>query len=288
MMTGRIRIMENLSRVTTEFQAQLLIDIRSTNPNLEDFHDLIRANKFNDHPKKDIESIDIKFDSDTLKKLDVVKKVKTGKLDASKSDERNCKIIYNSLKNLTLQDASDVRIWIYLTLFVCLKYTKARWGYDREISEKKLKERFVANSPQVARYRNSIGSLWWAGYLLNQKSVSQDYSFEHACKIFFRNTQIPFLVIGYPDLMSFENLFAGVLRLIEAEKDFENAKTTILEDKAIKSIKNDPSYKPKSDDYKNKCDQFFYNLNVACNGFNVHMMDKKELDSFFKSIYDNP
>ena len=281
--------MQSLSRVTNKFQSRLLEQIKSISEDYEKTQNLIIKDEFSNHElaRSEIENIDIKADIDALKKLDVIKNVK-GDVQARESDEKNCKIIYNALDRLTPQDASDVRIWTYLTLFICLKYSKNRWDYKSSNTDRWLKERFIPTSPQVIKYRNSLGSLWWAGYLLKRKSVAEDYSFDNACKIFFRTTDLPSLIIGYPELLSFEKIFAGVIRLIDKEVDFTTAKTSLLTNAAIKKINNDSSYKPKSEDYKNKSRQFFINLNVACNGFNVHMMDKKELDSFFKSIYDNP
>jgi len=269
--------MQSLSRVTNKFQSRLLDQIRPISDDHKNIHNLIIKDEFSNHElaRSEIENIDIKADIDALKKLDVIKNVK-GDVQARESDEKNCKIIYNALDQLTPQDASDVRIWTYLTLFVCLKYSKNRWNYKRSNSERWLKDRFIPTSPQVIKYRNSLGSLWWAGYLLKRKSVAEDYSFDNACKIFFRNTQIPFLVIGFPDLMSFEKLFAGVLRLIDKEADFTTAKTSLLENAAIKKINNDPSYKPKSKDYKNKCDQFFTNLNVIVN-LQQHKLNYKRI-----------
>lgn len=81
--------------------------------------------------------------------------------EGSKTDAENAKRIHHSLKNLTPSQATDQRIWTYLTHNVYQEYMAARWL--QKVSKGSL-ERYFAGTNRLL-IRNGIARLWWYGYL---------------------------------------------------------------------------------------------------------------------------
>ncbi|WP_274649018.1 DUF6339 family protein [Paenibacillus humicola] len=85
-------------------------------------------------------------------------------------DYENTKKIYTALKELTILQATDERLWVYLTHTIFWKYMRKRWPVesylDKDKPEEAIKERyfFMANRDR-ALIRNGIARLWWYGYV---------------------------------------------------------------------------------------------------------------------------
>lgn len=90
--------------------------------------------------------------------------------DNSEADEdlEKVKIVYDALKDLTLTQASDERLWAVLTHSVYWKYMRQRWPLEKREREKPdqfLRERyFLITNKSRALVRNGIARLWWYGY----------------------------------------------------------------------------------------------------------------------------
>jgi hypothetical protein len=89
--------------------------------------------------------------------------------DRGKNDAENSKRIYSALKDITPTQASDERLWAYLTHVTYWDYMKARWNVEtRQEGNTKnfITERyFFASNRQRALVRNGIARLWWYGYV---------------------------------------------------------------------------------------------------------------------------
>lgn len=85
-------------------------------------------------------------------------------------DFENTKKIYTSLKRLSVVQATDERLWAYLTHTTFWKYMRKRWPVEsylgKDKPEEAIKERyfFMANRDR-ALIRNGIARLWWYGYV---------------------------------------------------------------------------------------------------------------------------
>lgn len=91
----------------------------------------------------------------------------------SKFDAANAKKIYESLKHLTPVQATDSRIWTYLTHTIYFDYMKVRWMKEDGTAEGTMKRFFVNNNQGVIR--NGISRLWWYGYLTYDPSREDPY-----------------------------------------------------------------------------------------------------------------
>lgn len=85
-------------------------------------------------------------------------------------DFENTKKLYTALKGISVIQATDERLWTYLTHTVFWNYMRKRWPVesylDREKPVDAIKERyfFMANRDR-ALIRNGIARLWWYGYV---------------------------------------------------------------------------------------------------------------------------
>lgn len=94
--------------------------------------------------------------------------------DASKTDVENAKRLHKSLKNLTLAQAMDARIWTFLTHEVYHEYMRARWIESSNNITKGTLERYFANTNREI-IRNGIARLWWYGYLTYDENRKDPY-----------------------------------------------------------------------------------------------------------------
>lgn len=89
--------------------------------------------------------------------------------EVSKYDLENTKIIYNALSGISPTQATDRRLWSYLTHVTFWDYMKKRWPMDIAEPNKKIryiKERyFLENLNLRSLTHNGISRLWWFGYL---------------------------------------------------------------------------------------------------------------------------
>lgn len=83
----------------------------------------------------------------------------------AEDDATNAEKLFNYLKISPVQ-ASDPRLWAYLTHVTFCEYVKARWPIDDDDKDKvqKVKDRWLATRNSRSYERNAIARLWWAAY----------------------------------------------------------------------------------------------------------------------------
>ncbi len=117
---------------------------------------------------------------DELLQSTIVVEGKTPVLKAPKNpvvaDLDNAIALHEYYKNLDETQASDSRLWVYLSHVQFRKYTLARWGLEGEYKNLKddtakykainqlLEHWFVSSNDRDLR-RHSIARLWWAAHL---------------------------------------------------------------------------------------------------------------------------
>ena len=84
-----------------------------------------------------------------------------------KRDSENVRLVHTWLAHLTPVQASDARLWTYLTHSVYATYTAARWpiAADTEVVSRIRERYFVEGESLASITRNSIARLWWFGHL---------------------------------------------------------------------------------------------------------------------------
>ena len=87
-----------------------------------------------------------------------------------KDDPARCESIYKALQNLTPKQATDERVWAYLTHFVFWDYARARWPLPADKSKRKqsvLAHFFVGGVRGMVR-DNAVSRLWWMAHVCNR------------------------------------------------------------------------------------------------------------------------
>lgn len=279
-----------LKKLTVEFGDSLIDNMKTNDANgyyggVKDFNSLTEASEGIIGFGRDI-------DISNLSKLDILPSEKPGTKGIVLADKRNCKIIWNTLGNLSISEASDPMVWSYLSHFVCREYIVKRHPYNRLFSrENWLFEKFNSDTANLLRYEGSLSKLWWTGYILK---INNSYSFDDALDLFYISTDMHNVVFGSPILISFNDIFSGVLRLFDRKikslggtSEFLAEKSNTLEKKYRIKIKSDPTYKPLKSHYILKYRRFFTVLNASVNGYNIHLKNNNQLDAFLDDIYDN-
>lgn len=85
-------------------------------------------------------------------------------------DLENTKKVYTALKDITLVQACDERIWVYLSHQTFWNYMRKRWAVESYLQKEKpedaIRERyFFMSNKGRALVRNGIARLWWYGYV---------------------------------------------------------------------------------------------------------------------------
>lgn len=91
--------------------------------------------------------------------------------DEETMDAENCVIVYESLKDLTLQQATDERVWARLTHFDLWDYVQRRWPLNPNKPEQAMRSirahYFVSGIRGFFR-DNGVSRLWWMGWIASR------------------------------------------------------------------------------------------------------------------------
>lgn len=88
-------------------------------------------------------------------------------LDPDKDDLENSILLYESLKNINEVQASDERLWAYLTHTHFWKYMRKRWPIeDAKNPLSRIKERYFMRGLNLESItRNGLSRLWWYAHI---------------------------------------------------------------------------------------------------------------------------
>lgn len=93
-------------------------------------------------------------------------------------DFENAKILYEQYKGLTPLQASDVRLWVYLSHVQFYKYVWKRWPNVKTVANPKkyiLEHWFIESPSQGNLIRHSLAGLWWNAYLTYDNTLEDPY-----------------------------------------------------------------------------------------------------------------
>lgn len=94
----------------------------------------------------------------------------------SKDDFNNIKIFYENYKELSLEEASDARLWTYFAHKRYYDYTFKRWILGSSITDSKIRERFFYSRTGKGKLRNALARLWWYGKATYDESYEDPYT----------------------------------------------------------------------------------------------------------------
>jgi hypothetical protein len=99
------------------------------------------------------------------------------RLEMGSRDAENVRRILKWLHHLTPVQASDPRLWAYLTHGPYADYTANRWPIDAESNVvDRIRDRYFLEGEGLASLvRNSVARLWWFGYLTSDSNQSDPF-----------------------------------------------------------------------------------------------------------------
>jgi len=105
----------------------------------------------------------------------------TGTEGSASEDFNASRRVFQWLADLTPVQASDERLWVYLTHRVYPEYVHARWGSALDGSTQptaRVEDRWFFRGEGVATFvRNGLSRLWWFGYLTYDRGLGDHFEF---------------------------------------------------------------------------------------------------------------
>lgn len=125
--------------------------------------------------------------------------------------------IYEAYENLTPMQASDERLWTYLSHVDLFGYLQDRW--DGELTSKYVLDHwFIRSTKQSNLLSDNLSGMWWAVYLSVDEKRSDKFELT---KILFRQRDFAFRTLGTYKLGRHKKAVKGILEFIqENEKLF--------------------------------------------------------------------
>lgn len=133
--------------------------------------------------------------------------------------------IYEAFQKLELIQASDERLWVYLSHVDLYAYMIKRWDAVHENKAKVGKEYildhwFLSSSAQSSLMRHALSGLWWSVHLSVDETKSDKYELT---RILFRQLDFPTRTLGTYKLGRHKEAVLGILEFIKENKQlFKN------------------------------------------------------------------
>jgi len=161
----------------------------------------------------------VELDSEYTWDPNVTLLLPTGSSWSENNDLANAKRIFEAFPGLTPSDASDMRIWVTLSVREFSGYTDARWPYsppgssEKKSSNSLFIHRFEATGR--AKWRNqSISRLWWHALFASRFT---DLPFDEAFQALTINSDFPAQLLGRTNTAASWKLAGAVLRAVRAK-----------------------------------------------------------------------
>jgi len=131
--------------------------------------------------------------------------------------------IYEAFENLEPIQASDERLWTYLSHVDLYSYMQKRWsavynGTAKDSKEYILEHWFLTSSAQSSLLRHAIAGLYWAVYLSVDNTREENKQYD-LTKILFRQLDFPTRTLGTYKLGRHKEAVIGILEFIEENED---------------------------------------------------------------------
>ena len=135
------------------------------------------------------------------------------------TDQKNIKIVYEHLENLSPAEATDERLWATITLRFHPDYVKLRWPLpnisqtsdkENKVSVHIIKHWLCSDNVRSRTRDNAISRLWWMGYLVSQLD---GWSIEDSAPILFNNSDYRQNLLERTTSTSAPNVLAAILAI---------------------------------------------------------------------------
>ncbi len=186
-------------------------------------------------------------------------------------DQKNVLAIHAAFGNLSLQQATEERIWVYATHVLAKQYVAKRWSKIPEDSEDPkaddkavqyiLKHYFVFGTRGLVR-DNAVARLWWMGHLASR---CRDYDLKDTLGILLRDSDVRANLIERSSISMSQEMFNGVIRVLG---------------KSLKDSDDPAIYK------RINFREFMKTLNRKGGRIMLNMVEPKQLDAILDSIVE--
>jgi len=135
-----------------------------------------------------------------------------------KNDFQTAILIYEAFKKLEPIQASDERLWTYLSHVDLYQYLINRWDEVYKATAKNsqnyiLEHWFINSTSQSGLLRHSLAGLWWAVYLsVDENRGNNKYELT---EILFRQLDFPTRTLGTYKLGRHKEAVIGILEFIQ-------------------------------------------------------------------------
>lgn len=141
--------------------------------------------------------------------------------DENTMDAENCVLVYEALKNLTPQQATDERVWAYLTHFQFWEYVQKRWPLPKDPEKAKrsvLAHYFISGSRGFFR-DNAISRLWWMGWIASR---CPHFAIERTLEILLHKSDVRANLLERSSFAMSEEIFNVVMKRLGESYDSED------------------------------------------------------------------
>ena len=130
---------------------------------------------------------------------------------SSKKRFEASKIVYEDLKDLSIEEAHDVRLWSFLSLYVYRGYCINRYKKGREGNKKTILTRFFTIGDNYLTFtRNYISGLYWTAKKTYDNNLDDPYYYT---KLIYSNTQLTQDLMERFDFLKDKNFIQAFLDL---------------------------------------------------------------------------
>lgn len=141
-------------------------------------------------------------------------------------DCSNAILIYEAFQKLEPIQASDERLWVYLSHVDLYSYMVKRWnavhnGTAKDGKDYILEHWFLSSSAQSSLVRNALAGLWWSVYLSVDETKDDKYELT---KILFRQLDFPTRTLGTYKLGRHKEAVIGILEFIKENEQLFKSK----------------------------------------------------------------
>lgn len=134
--------------------------------------------------------------------------------------------IYEAFQKLEPIQASDERLWVYLSHVDLYSHMITRWNAVHNNTAKDGKEYilehwFLSSSAQSSLVRHALAGLWWSVYLSVDEAKDDKYELT---KILFRQLDFPTRTLGTYKLGRHKEAVIGILEFIKENEQLFKSK----------------------------------------------------------------
>lgn len=132
-------------------------------------------------------------------------------------DAENAIALHRAFRDLTLLQASDIRLWTYLAHVDLYEYMVLRWpavrkGVAKDPSKYVLSHWFINSATQSNLLRHGISGLWWAAHLTYDQERENPYELT---RILYRHLDFATRTLGTYKLSRYKPAVLGILEFIQ-------------------------------------------------------------------------